>query len=441
VDGDRRASGADLNLPSESPRSLRPILAAFVLIQAALFLYYVSANLVLQPYWDMYAHVMRYLQFRADHAWWPYLWEPHVQHRHLWMRLLTAFDIEVFAGIGYPFVVAAVACQATTAWLVWRELRRSGDGGRLLGGLAVMLVLTSVAAVDCATPINGVYPQAVMFSVLSLVLFNGPLTGAGNGATTWHRWGGILAAVAAAFANAIALALWPILAWTAWRAGAGWRWLAGVVIIGTAFIAAYVHGLPATDVAHASSVVLERANYLVTYMGLPWTRAAALDIPGRMAGAGLTVVSLWSVIYYGLWRPELDRRERIAVGLVLLSLASATLAALGRVEPDSAVLVPVRYTVLVIPLHVGLLMLLVPQMSLARVSPRFAVLAAVLLVGQQVAAGEAAKVTTARMRDTLDRFAAGETQPEMRSVVFVNLEQARRQFNEIRQAGLYRNAR
>jgi hypothetical protein len=45
------------------------------------------------------------------------------------------------------------------------------------------------------------------------------------------------------------------------------------------------------------------------------------------------------------------------------------------------------------------------------------------------------------MRVTLARFASGEESDDMRRVVFVDLEQARRQTDRIRREGLYLQAR
>ena len=82
-------------------------LTVMAVLYVGLFIYYLQRTIIVQPFWDMYSHVLRYLQFRDDAAWWAYLWDPHVQHRHVWMRLLTAFDVEVFSGVAYPFIVTA----------------------------------------------------------------------------------------------------------------------------------------------------------------------------------------------------------------------------------------------------------------------------------------------------------------------------------------------
>ena len=140
------------------------VLAVLAALDVALFAYYVWATFIGQPYWDMFSIVQRYLQYRADGNLWSYLWEPHVQHRMVWMRILTSLDASLLSGRGYPFAVFAVLCQGLTAWLLARAVRRRipGTPGAWLSWVALMLVLTSVAAVDCALPINGIYPQALI---------------------------------------------------------------------------------------------------------------------------------------------------------------------------------------------------------------------------------------------------------------------------------------
>jgi hypothetical protein len=142
-------------------------------------------------------------------------------------------------------------------------------------------------------------------------------------------------------------------------------------------------------------------------------------------------------------RSEHRSAEPFAVALALFSLGAAAAAAAGRSAVEGAVLVPVRYTVLMTPLHVALLLLALPHLRGAR--ERTARLAAValgvLLVTQQVVAGEAARRATRTMRDTIQRFAAGETHPDMETVVFDDLPEARRQLDAIRAAGLYSTVR
>lgn len=434
-------------------------LRAITAIDLALFAWYLRASIIREPFWDMYSWVLHYLDYRRDGGWWAYLWAPHDVHRPVLIRLLTAFDIEVFSGVSYPFVVFATACHLATAWLLWRESRRNvhGRSGEVLGYMVLMLLLTSVAAVNCAVPLTNGYLHLLSASVLAIVLFDGEGEERAPGhSVTWRRCAAVLAAVSAPLASAAGWAIWPILLWIAWRGNAGRLWIVLVGIIGAAFAGIYGYGLTVTigdsttPVAGLASDLLARANYLVTYLGLPWTRAAVLSVPGRTVGALLLAAGIWVVVRRGLLRPPAGRLERIAVALVMFSLASALLASVGRagVTGRDDVLVPVRYAVLVTPLHVGLLWIVWPVLGRLLDGRRHRLAVSltiagtcVLLLVQQIAAGQMAAATTARMRATIDRFLAGETDAEMTSVIYIDLDQARRELEMIRQAGLYQDLR
>jgi hypothetical protein len=194
--------------------------------------------------------------------------------------------------------------------------------------------------------------------------------------------------------------------------------------------------------------LLGRLNYLITYLGLPWTRAAALMVPGQIVGAVLLGAGMWAVLMRGLLRAPSGRLERIGLALILFSLGTALLASIGRVDlvPDEGVLVPVRYSSLVAPLYIGLLWVLSPALQQAwndaarsKVVETAVVGTCVLLLVQQIGVGQAATAITRRMRTTIEQFEAGNTSPEMRDVVFSDLDQARREWEIIRSAGLYLN--
>lgn len=132
----------------------------------------------------------------------------------------------------------------------------------------------------------------------------------------------------------------------------------------------------------------------------------------------------------------------------MFSLGTALLASIGRVDlvPDEGVLVPVRYSSLVAPLYIGLLWIVSPALqrvwndaARSRIVAAGVVGVCVLLLVQQVGVGQAATAITSRMRTTIEQFEAGQTSPEMRDVVFSDLDQARREWEIIRHAGLYTN--
>jgi hypothetical protein len=299
---------------------------------------------------------------------------------------------------------------------------------------------------------DSVYPQALFFTVVAMVLFDGQHDFPGSHRwMQWRRAAALVAAVGAAFGSGATLPLWPILLWMAWRARAGAAWIAGITATAAVFITVYVQGLPFRDQVAAPGIGdhgvvtqwLRMGDYFFAYLGLPWTRAEALAVPGRAVGAVLFAAGTYAVLRYGLLARSVSRLERIAVGLVMFSLATALLAAVGRANLAD-MRVPVRYSLFVAPLHVGLLWLATPFLvrqwemeQRRRLFRGIALGAAVLLLVQQVAAGQTGAATTDAMRGSIRRFMAGETEPGMERVVFDNLNQARQSWTKIRDAGLY----
>ena len=319
------------------------------------------------------------------------------------------------------------------------------------------MVLTTANVVDCSIPIEGIYPQTVPFVVLSLILLEG--AGEGDRFATWRRLGAMAAAIGAGFACALGLLVWPILVWAAWRGGLGWRWMAAIAIAGSIFIGLYVHGLLFSNSTAAAlqgeGEFYEPANLLkvgdafLTFLGLPWTRAAALGIVGRFLGAGLMVVGLFAILRRGIVGPRhgggIGRLERISLGLIMFSLATAAVAAVGRVESESGGILPVRYSVLLVPLHIGIFCLALRWLIRDRWAGqrgRRAMQAVALTVGalmlvQQVAAGEAAASKAQAMSATIAEFMAGKRDPAMTRVVYRDLAYAQHVVDEMRRRQIY----
>src|SRR5690606_3969779 len=98
-----------------------------------------------------------------------------------------------------------VLCLAAAAVLLARQAQAAGkELGLAAGGLAAMLTLMPGSVLDAAIHINGSYVHGLVFAVASIVLAQG---------RSWPaRTGALAAAMAAAFGNAVGLALWPVLA-------------------------------------------------------------------------------------------------------------------------------------------------------------------------------------------------------------------------------------
>jgi hypothetical protein len=430
-------------------------------IYLILFGYYFSATMIRRPYWDMFHYIMDYLDYPRSGGFPHYLWSQYSnsEHRQIWMRLLTAIDVGVFRGTAYPFLVAATACLVAVPLLIAREIARADLPAQLRTAAiwsVVLLVLTTANVVDCSIPIEGIYPQTLLFVVLSLALFDG--AGEGGRFVAWRRFGAMAAAVGAGFACALGLIVWPILVWAAWRGRLGWRWIGAVALVGSVFIALYLHGLSFSGLSAAAlqgegefyspANLLKVGDTFLTFLGLPWTRAAALGTIGRVLGAGLLSAGLFAVLRRGLFQPRgegyLPRLDRIALGLIMFSLATAALAAVGRVGTETQGILPVRYSVFLVPLHVGIFCLAIPWMKDRWASPgaRHAMqavalgLAALLLV-QQVAGGQAGANKARAMDGAIAEFMTGKRDPAIALVVYRDLTYAQYVVDEMRRRRIY----
>src|SRR5437763_15663802 len=99
------------------------ILLAIALTAAAhfaLFGYFLFRTAISSPISDMFTYIADYLRFRAGQVGMPdYLWQPHGEHRLVWIRLLTWADVELFHTRGIAFMTAATASLSATAILAW----------------------------------------------------------------------------------------------------------------------------------------------------------------------------------------------------------------------------------------------------------------------------------------------------------------------------------
>jgi hypothetical protein len=442
-------------------RAFPGALAAMAAAYLFLFAYYFAATMIRRPYWDMFSYITDYLDYRRSGEFLRYLWSQYggTEHRQVWMRLLTAIDIGVFHGVAYPFMVFASACLLSMPLLMGREILRAGLQPMLgLTGawLALLLVLTTVNVVDCSLPIEGIYPQTAAFAVLSFILFNG--SGADRRMAFWQRLAGMAAAAGAGLASAGGLIVWPILVWSAWRSAAGWRWMAGTALAGALFTAAYLHGIAfhgSTAAALQGSNEFYQPQHLVkiidtlaTFLGLPWTRLAAFALAGRVLGLALLMLGVIVIIRRGIMGPRREdgfgRLERISLCLILFSLGTAAAAAIGRVGTEVDGFLPVRYSVLMAPLHLGLLglALIWLKQRWERLAMRHLVQAAALGLGamlliQQVAAGEVAAGRTREIRAAISDLMADRGDPAQVEKIVGRLVVVRPIVEEMRRQQIY----
>ena len=244
----------------------------------------------------------------------------------------------------------------------------------------------------------------------------------------YRRIGAIPAACCAAFGVSAGLLIWPVLIWSAWRSRLHWPWIAGVGSAGVLFIAAYTWHLPAHIVPGILTLpgLVESLDYMIRFLGLPWSRLPLLLWPGRLIGFGMLCLGSFAILRASFSGGPMTHQQRIGLGLILFSLLIAASAPLARLNLDTGVEVPIRYGMFVVPLHAGLLLWSLEYVykyrgDLRRIfAPWTIVAVCVVWLAQQVAVGEYAVATVNRINDAWSRFVAGEWTPDMLDYVYPN---------------------
>lgn len=407
-------------------------LAAYVAIAAWL----VWRTSILEPYSDMFDWLARWRQFQADGDLGRYLWAPHNFHHLIWTLAVLDLDIRAFGARGGFFLATGALClAATAALLAWAGAGAAGRGLRLVGaGGAVALSAMGCHVLDASAAITTTYVHALVFAVAAILLAESP------GKRPRARYAGALAcAVAAGLGSAAGLAVWPALLLGAWRSGRR-GWGAAVALAGVAFGLLYLVGESApggvgtAGVPHAADAALLFVNYL----GLPWARA--IPVAGWFIGLAILIPALAAIAFRG--GKGAPWPERAAVGLIVFSLTTAAMAGAVRTGQTAPDLVPMRYSVFLIPLHVGLWLLALPYIRQAwsrRPGPMEAAVAgaaALMLLHQGVMALYAVRTADANLRIIAD-FREGRRTPAMSVTIYGDLDRARSISDSLRRDGLY----
>jgi hypothetical protein len=423
--------------PAKAPW-LRRLALALLALQLALAIYVLWRTAVLAPYSDEIDWIQRWRDLQAHGDWARYLLAPHNLHRQPWTYGLIAFDIQAFGGTNIPLILSGALAVGVMAWLLAREAAKAAPPALALAAatLAAMLALMPGNVLDAATPICVDYTHGAVFAVLALVLAEGAPPG-----LSARRLAALLAAMAAGLGDAAALAVWPVLVLGALRRRE-WAWLAAVLATGAVFVGLYLSGQGAAgggDAQAAFTDPLRAAKLSLTYLALPWARLGLgfAWVGGLLLGA----LGLAAALLRG--GREASRAERVAAGLILFSLGTAAMAGLGRSGAPDALNVPLRYGVLVTPLHVGLLILALPfagELWRANRGAAEALVAAVLLLAlaqNAVMAASVVRISDA-YREAIADFRQGRRWPEAAVYVHPDLARAERAYAALARDGLFR---
>ena len=431
-------------------RADRPAVAALATILAvdlAIFAYVAIGGFVRQPFSDMFAFLGAEFDFERGGDLLAYLASTHNGQHLIWVRILTALDVQVFNGAGAIFLAASSLSILVAALAPAVELWR-GVPIRVVGAisalLAAMLMISALNALDCTQPINCVYAIAAGFAVLAVVLFEHAASEQGGRAVLFAALA-LAAGLSAAAGSAAGVAAFPALIVSALRHPSHRGLTAATLVVGPAAMAIIVTGLLGAEASQAqvgANHIGKMAAYFVIYAGMPWSSVRLLSRLRLVVGLVAIVVGA-ALVWRGARRQgAAGRLERIGLDLIVFALVTAAMAAIGRVDQSDAVSLPARYAVFMSVFQVGVICVLAPEIA-ERWSgmKRFAVPAslalALMLLAHQVAAGKSVLQTSQTIRREIAAFEAGARRPDMRQLIFPDFNVAMRIEAECRRRGLY----
>ena len=184
-------------------------------------------------------------------------------------------------------------------------------------------------------------------------------------------------------------------------------------------------------------------DYFFSFLGLPFTRDPRLGFVGRLVGVLLFLAGL-SVIFIATFSNRLSTPlDRIGIGMILLGLGSAAIASVGRGDLIEEVKVPVRYTIFVAMLQVGVLCLLLPRLGQRVAGPggrlwqqAIGLLLACLLLVLQIFVGRSAEQIASAISEEADCFAQGIRYAEVSHTISPTPEVAQSVLVALRENGL-----
>lgn len=408
-------------------------LGLIAVLFAAASLWVLAGTFTPSPYADAWDWLGSLVAYRRGGDLIDYLLEPHHGHRIVWTRALMLIDHQWAGGLTLAFLVSSLALLAALSWVLIRRLRAEDGWTWPYAALLVLALIWSAPNLaDAALAINASYVQAAVLSALALAAF--------DRADLGRTLVAIALAAAACLANAAALAVWPALALAAWQAR-DLRGLTLAAVVAAPTVAILLLGqVDAAAISAPDPTAVDPGaivTYAVAYLGLPYTRLSpvlglAAGLAMALAGAGLVLASL------GARSPLV----RLAGRLALFSLGTAVLAAIGRAIIDSGD-VPVRYTMLLAPLHAAIVLALAAWASTADAGARTriaagAVVCALALTAQQLLIGRALIDAAERNRALIAAFEAGRRDVALVPTVHWDLDRASRIREDAIAAGLLR---
>lgn len=418
-------------------------LALIAAANAILFLYFVEKASIRVPVVDLLDWLQLYGE-RSEIDWLGYLWTPHNEHRMVFSRLLLALDVKRFGNQGEAFAASGfVLLLGMGATICWKIMKSSLSISWKLTAfpIAILLLTPANIVVMIGMQTMGAFLQTSSFGFFALALLDG--ADDQDPFSKYRRSAAIACGCLAAFGDSGGLLIWPALMWSAWKGGLRWCWIAGIACAASIFIAVYLWHLPSPPVSKAMdfSHVIRGFDYLIRFVGLPWSHMRELVWPARLVGLSIFCLGCFAFVSASLW-VRVSSLQRLGVALILFSFLIAAAAALARLDVAVDREMPIRYGMFVVLAHLGLLLWSLDFLerlwhgAYRRSFQSVMLVICLTWVGQQIAVGNFAVAEAKRYKDAWSRFVAGEWTPDMLRYVYPDRERAQAGLAYLRAIGL-----
>ncbi len=353
----------------------------------------------------------------------------------VWCRLLTIATLQWPGGSVMPFILFGIVCFVVMIGGLVLEVMAAElpSAPRIaVAFMVVLLLATSFSAIDSATPMFGNFLHTCVFAVLALILWDGPGEKQRHG--TARRVGALIAGVVASFGVNGGMLVLPVLVWTAWRGGFGWRWTVAALVVMAALPAVYFpteKSMPLVTTFDGQTL-LRICDYILRFFGLPWSHSPALVNAGRLIGLATILGGVFVIFRFSVIGRPRSRLERIAVGLLLFIFLLSGAITIGRLNTAPEREMPIRYAMFTSLAQVGLLLAAAPWLcrlwiGFRRPVVQVAALAvALLLLVQQVLGGQAGARVVEQYTAAYRAYESGNASGEQNRIVGtpVNVDRA-----------------
>ena len=309
----------------------------------------VKHNYLATPIWDYWMTVMHLQDYRNFNF--TVLWQQHNEHRVILPELMFALDFLLFQGREiFPVVMSVLLYAGTAGFLCWAfsaTNRIPRDIAILAGLLTGTLLGWPGIAITLSSPF---LLQWTLFAAVTALAFWQTAVSATSDRRMLHLCLAISGGAAATYSSANGLAVWPILLIAAFWLRLRWRDVALLAVAGLIFSSLFFAGYNRNKDAQPLLIVkyfVLWVEFVGCYLGVPFSY-----IDNRV---GIVMGWLQVAATVGFcWRLRKDdiRGEPAAVvyvGFALITLATAFLTSISRLNPGDAGLgtaKPARYLIL-----------------------------------------------------------------------------------------------